>query len=67
LESDNQVNLFYKPEGESIRTELIAQVAKIFSSDPRWLGYWASFRLHNMELLPKADHDDMQMLKPVNA
>ncbi len=65
LEQDEQVNLFYTKEGEALQPAIIKYGAEVFSSDPRWFGYWASYRLHNMELLPKQHNSDMQMLKPI--
>lgn len=64
LDQDEQVNLFYTKESEQVRQDVIEYGAKIFSSDPRWMGYWASYRLHNMEQLPVQNSVDMQMLKP---
>ncbi|WED29223.1 sulfatase-like hydrolase/transferase [Vibrio sp. DW001] len=65
LDIDDQVNLFYLEEFDNIKQAVIDKGAEIFSSDPRWAGYWASFRLHNMEHLPMQHNQDMQMLKPI--
>jgi arylsulfatase A-like enzyme len=62
---DEQTNLFYNEESDTVRQAIIEKGAEIFSADPRWFGYWASYRLHNMELLPVQKGTDMQMLKPV--
>ena len=63
INKDDQVNLFYKKEYFKIREEIILELAAILQSDPRWLGYWSAFRLHNAELLPVAA-EDMQMVIP---
>ncbi|MGF1739181.1 sulfatase-like hydrolase/transferase [Photobacterium satsumensis] len=65
VDADVQVNQFYEEQGEALRQELVEQMAKVLSSDVRWRGYWASYRLHNMEYLSDDIGADMQMLKPV--
>jgi arylsulfatase A-like enzyme len=65
LDIDDQVNLFYDEDLDNVRAQIIEEGAAIFGSDPRWAGYWASFRLHNMERLPANQNQDMQMLKPI--
>lgn len=65
VDADEQVNLFYEAVGLAMRPELIRKMAEVLSADVRWRGYWASFRLHNMEYLPDDTGADMQMLKPV--
>ena len=63
IDADDQINRFYSPENEQLRKEIILRSADVLRSDNRWLGYWATFRLHNAEYLPIAD-DDMQMFRP---
>lgn len=65
INADSQENLFYQSEGKSLRNNLVNKMAQVLSSDPRWRGYWASYRLHNMEWLNGEYHGDMQFLKPV--
>lgn len=65
LELDDQINRFYFEENDHIRQLIIEEAAELLSSDPRWFGYWASYRLHNMEYLPVQNGTDMQMLKPI--
>ena len=57
------LNLIHDPAAAGIRLTMIAKLAQTLQSDPRWLGYWATFRLHMAEFLPK-NGDDMQMFKP---
>ncbi len=63
IDADTQINHFYDADKEELRKYIINEVAKILQADNRWLGYWASFRLHNASYLPIAT-DDMQMFKP---
>lgn len=65
VDADVQVNQFYEKTGEKLRPQLVEKMAQVLTSDPRWRGYWASYRLHNMEYLPEDVGSDMQMLKPV--
>ncbi|MFA0088661.1 sulfatase-like hydrolase/transferase [Vibrio sp. 10N.261.51.F12] len=67
MDQDQQVNQFYLEMGEKLRPVLVNKMAQVLSADPRWRGYWASYRLHNMEDLPVDSHSDMQMLKPLGA
>ncbi len=64
LDRDDQSNLLnldvYRVHKESI----VAQAKELLLSDPRWMGYWSSYRLHNARYLPISS-EDMQMLKPV--
>lgn len=62
--TDSQSNLFYAAEGQKLRKILVDKMAHVLSSDPRWRGYWASYRLHNMEWLSSEYLGDMQFLKP---
>ena len=63
IDADTQINHFDDVDKEELRKYIINEVAKIMQADNRWLGYWASFRLHNASYLPIAT-DDMQMFKP---
>lgn len=65
IDADDQINHFYDKNLQGVRQTIVDRVAKIMQSDNRWLGYWATFRLHNAEYLPIAG-DDMQMFKPKN-
>ncbi|MDV7102809.1 sulfatase-like hydrolase/transferase [Vibrio sp. TH_r3] len=65
VDADVQVNQFYQTVGIELRPQLVNKMAEVLSSDPRWRGYWASYRLHNMEYLSEDANNDMQMLKPI--
>jgi arylsulfatase A-like enzyme len=64
IDADEQTNQFYESIGTQMRAQLVEKMAEVLSGDPRWRGYWASYRLHNMEYLSKDVTSDMQMLKP---
>jgi arylsulfatase A-like enzyme len=60
LDSEDATNLIGKPEYASVRSELIHRLGAALSSDPRWAGYWAEFRVARFRDLPKAA-GDMQL------
>ncbi|MGD1391409.1 sulfatase-like hydrolase/transferase [Vibrio harveyi] len=63
LDKDDQSNLFDLDEYQIHKEAIVLQAAQLLQSDPRWSGYWSSYRLHNARYLPSAG-GDMQMLKP---
>jgi len=63
MSNDVQKNLFYDTQYSETVKNIILKAAELLQSDRRWLGYWATFRLHNAEILPVAK-DDMQMFVP---
>jgi arylsulfatase A-like enzyme len=63
MAEDDPVNVFDAEEYKDVKQRLVLRLAEILQSDDRWLGYWATFRLHNAGLLPAAE-GDMQMFKP---
>jgi hypothetical protein len=64
LDQDEQINVFNDADKQSLREEIAIKGQRLLSNDPRFAGYWASFRLHNMHLLPTQSSEDMQMFKP---
>jgi arylsulfatase A-like enzyme len=60
LDSVDAANLIEKPEYASVRAELIHRLGTALSSDPRWAGYWAEFRVARFQDLPMAA-GDMQL------
>ncbi len=60
LDSEDAVNLIAKPEYAQVRTELIHRLGAALSTDPRWAGYWAEFRVARFNDLPTAA-GDMQL------
>lgn len=65
LDSEDATNLIGKPEYANVRSELIHKLGAALSSDPRWAGYWAEFRLARFRDLPKAS-GDMQLFAMPN-
>lgn len=64
VDIDDQTNLLEQEKYLAMKEEIVQQAAMLLQSDPRWSGYWASYRLHNAKYLPILNVD-MQMLKPV--
>lgn len=60
LDSEDAVNLIQDPAYAKVRTELIHCLGAALKSDPRWVGYWAEFRIARFQDLPQAD-GDMQL------
>jgi arylsulfatase A-like enzyme len=60
MNSDDAENLAQKREYSQIRKEMIEKLGAALQRDPRWLGYWAGFRVDNFFELPKAT-GDMQL------
>jgi arylsulfatase A-like enzyme len=65
LDSEDATNLIGKPEYASVREELIHRLGAALSSDPRWAGYWAEFRVARFHDLPKTT-GDMQLFAMPN-
>ncbi|MGV2990665.1 sulfatase-like hydrolase/transferase [Vibrio sp. E150_011] len=63
LDKDDQSNLLEREEYQIHKESIVLQAKALLFSDPRWMGYWSSYRLHNARYLP-ASSEDMQMLKP---
>ncbi len=64
LDRDDQTNLLDSSDYLIHKESIVAQAKDLLLSDPRWMGYWSSYRLHNARYLPVSS-EDMQMLKPV--
>ena len=60
LDSEDATNLIDKPEYAQLRREVIQRLGTALQSDPRWLGYWAEFRIAKFSELPKSE-GDMQL------
>jgi arylsulfatase A-like enzyme len=46
------------------RQDMIGKLGGILQRDPRWLGYWHSFRIDHYAELPKVEDADPQIQKP---
>ncbi|MHB9029089.1 MAG: sulfatase-like hydrolase/transferase, partial [Candidatus Latescibacterota bacterium] len=64
MSESDPVNLFHDPEYAALKRRMVEKVGSILSSDPRWFGYWSTYRIHNSDILPKKA-GDMQLAAPV--
>lgn len=60
LDSVDATNLIDSPPHQNIRKNLIRLLGDALQSDPRWIGYWAEFRIARFSDLPKSK-GDMQL------
>lgn len=60
LDSVDATNLIDSPAHQNIRKDLIRLLGDALQSDPRWIGYWAEFRIARFSDLPKSK-GDMQL------
>jgi len=60
LDSDDAVNLIHSPALVGVRHEMIRALGAALQSDPRWVGYWAEFRIARFVSLP-VEQGDMQL------
>jgi arylsulfatase A-like enzyme len=65
LNSADPVNLAQRTEHKALHGEMARRMGAFLASDPRWLGYWHSFRLDHYGELPKAETRDVQMFRPI--
>lgn len=64
MKSVDAENLIDKPEYASIREQMIRLLAEELQRDPRWIGFWAEFRVARYNLLPKTNGDMQLFTKP---
>ncbi|HEU4636575.1 MAG TPA: sulfatase-like hydrolase/transferase [Edaphobacter sp.] len=64
MKSVDAENLIDKPEYASIREQMIRLLAEELQRDPRWIGFWAEFRVARYNLLPKTNGDMQLFSKP---
>jgi arylsulfatase A-like enzyme len=60
LDSIDAANLIDSPDHAQIRKELINLLGEALQADPRWVGFWAEFRIARFKELPKVA-GDMQL------
>ena len=58
--AEDAVNLISSTEHAQVRNELIRRLGSALESDPRWVGFWAEFRIARFNSLPKTS-GDMQL------
>lgn len=64
LHSDDAVNLIADPAYSSVREEMIRRLGEELQKDPRWIGFWAEFRIARYHSLPKSTGDMQLFTKP---
>jgi arylsulfatase A-like enzyme len=57
-------NLIDRSEYASVRDEMIRLLGEELQRDPRWIGYWAEFRVARYSFLPKTNGDMQLFTKP---
>lgn len=64
MQSEDAENLIDNPQYATIRTLMTRLLAEELQSDPRWIGYWAEFRVARYDSLPKTNGDMQLFTKP---
>lgn len=64
LASHDAPNLIDELAYASIREEMIRELGTALQKDPRWVGYWAEFRIARYDSLPKTGGDMQLFTKP---
>jgi hypothetical protein len=65
LAAEDAVNLAGLPEHRDTHREMVRRLASVVENDPRWIGYWHSFRVDHYHELPKPKSGDYQMFRPI--
>jgi hypothetical protein len=60
LRDEDATNLSTDPGHSERRQEMIGRLGDLLAHDPRWLGYWSSFRIDHYFDLP-TQNGDMQL------
>jgi len=64
LDNVDAVNLIDSSNHAHIRKELINLLGEALQTDPRWVGFWAEFRIARFDDLPKSKGDMQLFTKP---
>jgi arylsulfatase A-like enzyme len=64
LNSIDAENLIDRPEYASVRDEMTRLLGEELQRDPRWIGYWAEFRVARYNFLPKTNGDMQLFTRP---
>lgn len=64
MQAVDAVNLIDDPQHANVREEMIRLLAEELQRDPRWIGYWAEFRVARYNFLPKTNGDMQLFTKP---
>jgi arylsulfatase A-like enzyme len=65
MEAEDPVNLAGKAEHRELHREMVRRLGAFVERDPRWIGYWHSFRVDHYHDLPKPESGDYQMFRPI--
>jgi arylsulfatase A-like enzyme len=65
MNSTDPGNLAGKPEHARRHKQMVARLGAFLEGDPRWLGYWHSFRMDHYHDLPRQEMGDPQMFRPI--
>ena len=63
LHAADAPNLSADPRHQELRKEMVGRLGDVLARDPRWLGYWSSFRIDQYFDLPE-QKGDMQLRAP---
>lgn len=64
MNAEDAVNLINNPAYKNVRDTMIRMLGDTLQRDPRWIGYWAEFRVARYALLPKTNGDMQLFTKP---
>ncbi len=64
MSSDDATNLINDPAYKEVRDDMIRLLGEELQGDPRWIGFWAEFRIARYALLPKINGDMQLFTKP---
>jgi len=64
LQSEDAVNLIDDAKHTQVREQMIRSLGEELQQDPRWIGYWAEFRVARYNSLPKTNGDMQLFTKP---
>jgi arylsulfatase A-like enzyme len=65
MNSADPRNLARSPSHAKQYRDMVQYMGAFLERDPRWRGYWHTFRLDRYNELPKLDAGDVQMFKPI--
>jgi arylsulfatase A-like enzyme len=64
MQAIDAVNLIDEPGYRTVRDEMIRLLGEELQRDPRWIGYWAEFRVARYNFLSKSTGDMQLFTKP---
>ncbi|MEG9436323.1 sulfatase-like hydrolase/transferase [Edaphobacter sp. HDX4] len=64
MHSDDAVNLIDDPKYAPVREQMILALGEELQRDPRWIGFWAEFRVARYNSLPRTNGDMQLFTKP---